>query len=135
MEYRSHLGVYAVATDGAGRMLLIKKGLGCYTGLYDLPGGGLEAHELPEEALAREVLEETSCTVAHAAQAGTWGVLYPFEDIVLRHIGIIYRVKITGTPRAEAGEDDSLGCVWIKPEDITEENAAPFVVRAARELL
>ena len=41
MVYQSHFGVYALILDrDRDCVLLIRKGLGCYTGLYDLPGGG-----------------------------------------------------------------------------------------------
>ena len=136
--YNSHFAVYALILNAAkDSALLIKKSLGCYTGLYDLPGGSMEPDELLEETLCREVLEETDCTVTTFSQLRTLSTLYPFQrdgaHIILRHIGAIYLADIVGTPRAHAtGLDDSAGCVWIPLEDITLENSAPLVVDAVK---
>jgi ADP-ribose pyrophosphatase YjhB (NUDIX family) len=136
--YNSHFAVYALVLNAAkDSALLIKKSLGCYTGLYDLPGGSMEPHELLEETLCREVLEETDCTITSFSQLRTLSTLYPFkkdgEDKILRHIGAIYLADITGTPRTHStGLDDSAGCVWVPFKDITLKNSAPFVVDAVK---
>lgn len=136
--YQSHFGVYALILNPAkDSALLIRKTLGCYTGLYDLPGGTMEPDELLDETLCREVLEETDCNIATFAQLKTLSVLYPFEKdgqrIILRHIGAVYLADIVGTPRTHGtGLDDSAGCVWVPFKDITLANSAPFVVDAVK---
>ena len=135
MIFQSHFGVYALILSPArDTVLLIKKRLGCYTGLYDLPGGSMEPEELLEETLQREVLEETDCTVTAMKQIGAFSVLYPHKkngvDVTLRHLGAIYDCDVTGTPRTEAGLDDSDGCVWINISELNDKNAAPFVLMA-----
>lgn len=137
LSYASHFGVYALILDrDKTHALMIKKALGCYTGLYDLPGGSLEPGELLEEALKREVLEETDCTLTRCRQLGTFSTLYPFrenngEPKVLRHIGAIYLGEITGTPRAHAnGNDDSDGCVWLPLSSLSRQNTVPLVMDA-----
>jgi ADP-ribose pyrophosphatase YjhB (NUDIX family) len=53
-------GAYAVATDPAGRVLLAKIASGYPgAGQWHLPGGGTDHGERPEQALARELIEET----------------------------------------------------------------------------
>ncbi|MGI6543452.1 MAG: NUDIX hydrolase [Limnochordia bacterium] len=52
---------YAFAFTSEGRMLLV--GGGSDAPSYWLPGGGIEAGETPEAALARELREEAAATV------------------------------------------------------------------------
>ena len=140
-SYTSHFGVYALIPDAAKTsVLLIKKARGCYTGLYDLPGGTMEPHELLEETLKREVLEETGCTVTDHEQLETFSTLYQNtvegNGLTLRHIGTVYRAGISGTPRADAGDldDDSDGAVWVPVNDLSDKNAAPFVLMALKRI-
>jgi 8-oxo-dGTP diphosphatase len=59
---RPVVGVGAVVLDG-DRVLLIKRGHAPLKGQWCLPGGGVETGETLEQAVAREVLEETGLTV------------------------------------------------------------------------
>lgn len=134
-QFHHHLGVYAfIPNDHRTHVLLIKKSLGCYTGLYDLPGGSMDPHETPEETLIRETLEETHCTITSFQQLGALTVLYPFEkdgqNHILRHIGIIYAADITGTPASGPAGGDSDGCVWVPMTDLSPTTCAPLILQA-----
>ncbi len=56
-------GVHALITDGSGRVGVMRTPTGFY-----LPGGGIEANESPEVALAREVREECGRSIV----VGSW---------------------------------------------------------------
>lgn len=75
---RIRTGVGAVVFRG-DEVLLIKRGKAPFKGHWSIPGGGLEFGERLEEAVAREVMEETGCTVAIE------GLVYVFESLPADH--------------------------------------------------
>ncbi|WP_410501357.1 NUDIX domain-containing protein [Exiguobacterium acetylicum] len=59
-RYITRLAVYAVILDPqTGKIAIIQKS----DGKFFLPGGGIEAHEIHDDCLRREVLEETGMEV------------------------------------------------------------------------
>lgn len=136
--HSSHFGVYAVILNTPKtHFLLIKKARGPYTDRYDLPGGTMEDGELLDQTLIREVMEETGCTVTQTHQLGAVSTLFPYQkpdgtSVLFRHIGVLYKTNITGTPLISGDGQDSLGCVWIPLTDITDDSFTPFVFDAVR---
>lgn len=62
MKKVTRVGVYGVVIKD-NQILLVSKGpVGCYAGLLDLPGGGIEFGETCEQALQREFEEEVAMT-------------------------------------------------------------------------
>ncbi len=72
--------VGAVVRDAAGRLLLVRRGRAPSRGLWSLPGGRVEPGETLEEAVEREVREETGLTVRAGAPVGR--VAIPAGDVV-----------------------------------------------------
>ena len=72
--------VGAVVLDAAGRLLLIRRGHDPHRGLWSLPGGRIEAGESPEQAVVREVREETGLDVAPGRPVGR--VTIPGDGVV-----------------------------------------------------
>ncbi|RLE94819.1 MAG: hypothetical protein DRN04_01875 [Thermoprotei archaeon] len=73
---------FAIAAVGAvvlknGRILLIKRGKEPGKGLWSIPGGAVQAGERLEEAVLRELYEETGLT-------GKVGELIHIEEAIIR---------------------------------------------------
>jgi len=66
---RPYLAVSA-AIFRNGQVLIVRRARPPANGLYTLPGGGVELGETLEEAVVREVREETGLTIAPIALAG-----------------------------------------------------------------
>ena len=75
---RTHLGVAAVIFDEQGRVLLVRHSYGRKG--WELPGGGRRGKESLEQAVRREVREETGAEVATAELRGVY-----FEPDVDQH--------------------------------------------------
>ncbi len=141
-KYTSHFGVYAlIFNETKDSILLIKKVLGCYKGLHDLPGGSPEPHEHLHETLVREVFEETGCYVTDSTQLGAFSALFPFietngEPMTMRHMAAIYVATIAGNPIGyiEKNSNNSSGCVWMPLKDITAANTVPLARLAVEAL-
>jgi 8-oxo-dGTP diphosphatase len=77
--------VAAVAlVDVDGRVLIAKRPEGkTLAGLWEFPGGKVEAHEQPESALIRELKEELTIDVTEACLAPLTFASHSYEDFHL----------------------------------------------------
>ncbi len=63
--------VGAIVFDTSGRLLMVQRGHEPAKGLWAVPGGKVEPGETDEQAVAREILEETGLTVRVGALVGS----------------------------------------------------------------
>jgi 8-oxo-dGTP diphosphatase len=94
--------VGAVVHDGRGRLLMIRRGHDPGRGLWSLPGGKVEAGESPEDAVEREVLEETGLAVRAGRELGRLRI--PGDGVVFDVVDHACTLLRTGQPPV-AGDD------------------------------
>ncbi len=85
-----------------GRLLLVQRGIEPWYGSWSLPAGFVEVDEEPEQAAAREVLEETGLSVKILKLAGAYTYC---DDPRGNGLVMIYDAEIRGghiQPTAEA---------------------------------
>ncbi|WP_344845293.1 NUDIX hydrolase, partial [Kribbella ginsengisoli] len=110
--------VGALIRDGRGRVYVHRRTAErrLLPGIWDVVGGHVEDGETPEEALAREVEEETGWRVREVVAAVTdWE--WEYEGRVRREID--YLVEVDGDlarPRLEEGKHDA--GAWVGPEEL-----------------
>jgi 8-oxo-dGTP diphosphatase len=111
--------VGAIITDQAGRLLLIRRRNEPGAGLWSLPGGRIEPGETDQQAVLREVREETGLVVTCGPLAGAVerpglaGRVLDIRD---------YFASVTGGEVA-AG-DDAADARWVTPPEAAALDAA-----------
>jgi 8-oxo-dGTP diphosphatase len=110
--------VGAVIRDDAGRLLMILRGHDPGRGLWSIPGGRIEPGETPEQAVVREVREETGLEVScgpllgSAELPGLDGAIVDIRD---------YRAFLapgSAAGLASAG-DDAADVRWVSDAEAT----------------
>ena len=105
--------VGALVRDNQGRVFVHQRTTTrrLLPGLWDIVGGHIEAGETPEEALAREINEETGWELHRIiAQIADWE--WEHDGVVRRELDYIVEVEgDMGAPRLEEGKHDAYA--WI----------------------
>jgi 8-oxo-dGTP diphosphatase len=134
---RPYLAVSA-AIFRNGRVLIVRRARAPAHGLYTLPGGGVELGETLEEAVIREVREETALEVAPVALAGyRQAIARDANGGVERHF-----VILPFAARWVAGEislnEELAEAHWLFPSELagltTTEGLAQIVAAAAERV-
>jgi len=135
METRihTHVGAYGFLIRNQ-KIALIKKARGGYTGLLDIPGGGIEHDETPVDALKREFMEEAGVTIQSyrlltaTSRTFKWQVNEEIEED-LHHIGILYQVEVLeDVVREDADGLDSNGCQYYEISELKKSDLTPFTL-------
>jgi 8-oxo-dGTP diphosphatase len=105
----------AVIKDGQGRLLLIRRRNEPGAGLWSLPGGRIEPGETGDQAVAREVREETGLSVTVGRLLGV--VERPGLDGAILNIRD-YLAFVTGGS-VHAG-DDASAARWVTPGEMSQ---------------
>jgi ADP-ribose pyrophosphatase YjhB (NUDIX family) len=134
---RPYLAVSA-AVFRDGRVLIVRRARPPAHGLYTLPGGGVELGETLEQAIIREVREETGLEIAPLALVGfREAIARDAAGDIERHFVILpFAARWVGGEialSAELAEAD-----WRKPDELaglkTTEGLAEIVAAAAERI-
>jgi 8-oxo-dGTP diphosphatase len=106
----------AALVDVDGRVLICKRPAGKQlAGLWEFPGGKVEAGETPEACLIRELDEELGITVAHACLAPFVFASHAYDSFHLLMPLYLCR-RWEGVPVAREHE----AIAWVKPNRMTD---------------
>lgn len=100
-----------VIVDQEGRFLSVRQRGGPFKGAWLLPGGGLEAGESAEEAVRREVREETGLEVLSLKQIRRYEVRLHAGAGYLGHV-VLFAGEARGSLRSAHPEEP---VEWVTP--------------------
>lgn len=116
-----------------GRILLcrVSERIAEHAGLWTLPGGGIEFGEDPEDAMVREVHEETGLIVRSMGVAGVDSLLVADGDSTTHSLRIIYFTEILGGSLSHEVDGTTDLCEW---HDVDAARSIPIVGLVERGL-
>jgi mutator protein MutT len=113
--------------------VLIKKARGPFKGKWDLPGGKSDFGESPEEALKREIREESGIKIKSAVLKEAVSYTHSYKNpagrnVRLYHVGIIYgcAAKNLKGLKNDADGQDSLGAKLFTKKEIGKLKLTPL---------
>lgn len=130
MERRFFVAVKALLFD-QDKLLLVKrsnKARGEHH-YWELPGGRMEFGETPEEALLRELAEETGLSAKILCPLQTWNF---FREETTQIVGVTFLCKAT-TNKVRLS-DELEAYVWVHLDEISQYNIIPTVLNDLKKL-
>jgi ADP-ribose pyrophosphatase YjhB (NUDIX family) len=123
----------ALVVDAAGRVLLARRGIEPYLGLWDAPGGFVEPGESLEDAVRRELQEEAGLEIAVGRLVATVPDLYGDGEGAEPTINAFFECRIVAGEALAA--DDVAELQWFAPDALPPSAEIAFAcVRSALEL-
>jgi ADP-ribose pyrophosphatase YjhB (NUDIX family) len=108
------VAVGALVSDGR-RVLLVRRAAAPRVGYWALPAGYMDGDELPEEALVREVAEETGLRIMVRDFLSVTPLAGWDEQ---RGLLLLYRAEPAGPLQALLAQDDVSEVGWFEPGEI-----------------
>ncbi|KQR39991.1 NUDIX hydrolase [Microbacterium sp. Leaf159] len=131
------VAAYAVVTDDDGRILLARWIEGRRVA-WTMPGGGLEPGEAPEDAVRRELREETGYTVKVGELLGIHSRVIPASQRVtasdqpLHTLRIVYRATVSGGKLRFETDGSTDMAEWFTRKSVSELQRVKLVDIALR---
>jgi len=122
---RTRVGGYALCTDDVGRVLLTRlSAIEVDVGAWTLPGGGIDFGEHPDDAVIRELAEETGLVGEIDEIAGVFSHVYrrsrAAQGADLHFLGIVYHVRLVGGELRDETDGTTDAARWFRREELDE---------------
>lgn len=126
MPTRRHVTVVGAVLTRDGLVLCAQRGPGAQAGLWEFPGGKVEAGETPQAALVREIREELGCDLTVGAEVAT--TTHPYDAVTVT----LTTFWCTVPDHQEPVAHEHAALRWVTPGDLGALAWAPADVPAVR---
>lgn len=110
--------VAALISDLQGRLLLVERAQEPRKGTLDLPGGFVDPGESAEEALRREVREETGLEITHLRYLCSFPNSYEYMGVLYATMDLGFICGVGDASVARAAEAEVVRLLFLRPEAI-----------------
>lgn len=122
--------VAAFILNDKGELLVERRAKEPGKGTLDLPGGFADIDETAEEAVRREVKEETGLEATSVEYLFSIPNVYLYSEMKIPTLDLFFRCQVSGDAEPKA-DDDAAECMWIPLDDIHTEQFGLRSIRAA----
>lgn len=123
--------VAAFILNDNNELLVCRRARQPFIGTFDLPGGFVDASETAEQAVKREIKEETNLDVTTLNYLFSLPNIYPYSNLDIPTLDLFYACKCTDKEKARPS-DDAAELYWIP---VGELNPALFGLQSIRKAI
>lgn len=122
----------AFIIDSEGRLLVAKRANEPAKGTLDLPGGFADMYETAEEAISREIEEETGLKIKQLSYLFSIPNIYIYSGFEVHTVDMFFEAEVKEISLMRAA-DDVAALFWLRPEEIHPELFGLTSIRKAVE--
>ncbi|GHT09669.1 DNA mismatch repair protein MutT [Bacteroidia bacterium] len=130
--FNSSAAVAAFITNSEGELLVVRRAKEPVKGTLDLPGGFVDLYETAEEAVIREVREETGLLIRNPQYLFSLPNIYTYSKFDVHTIDLFYKCRITDLTGLQA-DDDAAELYFLPKKEIQPELFGLNSIRKAIE--
>jgi ADP-ribose pyrophosphatase len=107
--------VGGLVTNDDDQLLLVRRARDPGRGLWGLPGGFVDRNETVEQALVREVREETQLRITSSQYLMSYPNQYNYRGIVAPVIDFFFCCRVESADQLALADDELEHHLWIRP--------------------
>lgn len=129
------IGAAALVFDDQDRLMVVRRSREPAMGTLDLPGGFCDAGEMIEEAIIREVREETGIEVSVEKYLFNIPNDYNYKGIDLYPLDFFFQCRIKDMSHIEIDKGENSELLFLSKEEINPEDFGLFSIQKALKRL
>jgi 8-oxo-dGTP diphosphatase len=132
VERRRRIGAYGLCRDGERVLLARSAAASDFPGIWQVPGGGLEHGEDPDDALVREFTEETGLTVRIVRPLVAVAEVRALPEVEWHFDRIVYETAVLGGELRDEVSGTTDRVAWVGPAELARLRLMPFTAELLR---